>query len=114
MKIPVPENLGLINLPPKVELAIFLIKSELKNAKFINDLNDKEIDTHAGYLDFSGLILAMMGFGNDLTDEFMEWYFACQTRLLENVNPENDKELLEQAFNFYLDLLAKKRQSEVN
>ena len=38
MRIKFPENQRLVGLPPKVELAVFLIKEELKNMKFINDL----------------------------------------------------------------------------
>ena len=113
MKIKIPKNHLLVNLPPKVELAIFLINLELKNVKFTNDLNNKGIDTYAGFLDFSGLISAIMGFDNNLTDEFKEWYFDRQTQLVESIDPENDKELLEQAFNFYVDLVVKKRGLDV-
>ena len=110
MKIKIPKNHLLVNLPPKVELAIFLIKLELKNVKFTNDLNNKGIDTYAGFLDFSTLISVIMGFDNNLPDDFKEWYFDRQTQLVENIDPENDKELLEQAFNFYVDLVVKKRE----
>ena len=100
----------LIDLPPKIELTVFLIKLELKNVKFTNDLNNKGIDTYAGFLDFSTLILTIMGFDKTFTDEFREWYFDRQTQLVESVNPEGDKELLEKAFNFYVDLVVKKRE----
>ena len=53
-----------------------------------------------------------MGFDNNLTNEFKEWYFDRQTRLIENIDPKNDKELLKQAFNFYVDLVIKKREME--
>ena len=109
MKIEISEPPQLINLPPKVELTIFLIQLELKNVKFTNDLENKGIDTYAGFLDFSVLISAIMGFDNNLADEFKEWYFDRQTQLVESINLENDKELLEQAFNFYVDLVVKKR-----
>ncbi|MCG8321576.1 MAG: hypothetical protein MI921_18885 [Cytophagales bacterium] len=55
-----------------------------------------------------------MGFDGNLTDEFTEWYFDRQTQLVENIDPENDKELLEQAFNFYVDLMVKKRELDTN
>lgn len=106
MKIKIPKN------PPLVQLAIFLIKLELQNVKFTNDLNNKGIDTYAGFLDFSVLISAILGFDSNVTDEFKEWYFDRQTKLVENIDPENDKELLEQAFNFYVDLVVKKRKLE--
>ena len=113
MKIKIPKNPQLINLPPKVELTLFLIQSELKNVKFTNDLENKGIDAYAGFLDFSPLISAIMGFDNNLTNEFKEWYFDRQTKLVEKIDPKNGKELLEQAFNFYADLMIKKRELDL-
>ena len=71
MNIEIPKNQLLANLPPKVELILFLIKSELKNAKFTNDLNR-------------------------------------QAQLVEDIDTTNDREVMEQAFNFYVDLVVKK------
>lgn len=109
MKIQIPKNLRLINLPPNIEITVYLIKLELKNVKFTNDLNNKGFDPCAGILDFSMLISSIMGFDDNLTDEFTEWYFDRQTQLVENIDPENDKELSELAFNFYVDLVFRKR-----
>lgn len=113
MKIEISEPPQLVNLPPKVELIIFLIKSELKNVKFTNDLESKGVDSYAGFLDFSTLISAIMGFEYNSKNEFKEWYFDQQTKLVENIDPENEKELLEQAFNFYVDLMVKKRELDI-
>ena len=110
MKIKIPKNLRLVNLSPKIEFTLFLIQSELKYVKFTNDLENKGIDTYTGFLDFSALISAIMGFDNNLTNEFKEWYFDRQTQLVKNIDSENDKEFLEQAFNFYVDLVVKKRE----
>ncbi|MCG8320378.1 MAG: hypothetical protein MI921_12810 [Cytophagales bacterium] len=82
----------------------------MKNVKCANDLATKGIDAYAGFLDFSPLISAIMGFDNNLTNEFKEWYFDRQNKLVERMDPKNDKELLEQAFNFYADLIIKKRE----
>lgn len=60
MKIEISESPQLINLPHKVELTIFLIKSELKNVKFTNDPENKGVDSYAGFLDFSTLISAIV------------------------------------------------------
>ena len=109
MKIEIPENLQLTNLPPKIELTVFLINLELKNVKFTNDLNNRGIDTYAGFLDFSALISAIMGLDKYFTDEFREWYFDRQTQLVESVSLEDDKDMLEKAFDFYVDLVVKKR-----
>ncbi|MCG8321288.1 MAG: hypothetical protein MI921_17425 [Cytophagales bacterium] len=110
MKIKIPKNLPLINLPPKVELALFLIKTELKNVRFTNDLNEKDIDTYNGFLDLSTLISSILGFGNNLPDEFKEWYFDRQTQLVENIDLEDDQELLGQALHSYVDLGVKKQE----
>ncbi|MDN5210478.1 hypothetical protein QQ020_00415 [Fulvivirgaceae bacterium BMA12] len=110
MKIKFLKNQSLVNLPPNVELIVFLIKEELKNVKFTNDLSRAGVDTCIGFLDFSPLISAIIGFENSPSDEFTEWYFERQTELVENIDVRNDQELLEQAFNFYVDLLVKKRE----
>ena len=113
MKIKFPENQLLASLPPKVELAIFLIKAELKSVKFTNDLHKEGTDASAGILDLSPLTSAIVGFKNNLTDEFREWYFDRQTELVASTDVQNDKELLKQAFNFYVDLEVKKRESVI-
>ena len=110
MKIKIPENPLSISLPPKVELALFLIKAELKNLKTINVLHKKRVDAAAGLFDFSALILEILGFDNNAADEFNEWYFKRQNKLVEKIDPGEDKELSLLAMNFYLDLLAKKHE----
>ena len=113
MKIKFPKNPPLVTLPPKAELAILLIKAELKNLKFINDLSKKGIDASANLSDFSALIFAIIGFDGRLTDELYEWYLHHQIKLTENIDPMNDKELRKLAFSFYVDLVIKKRESDV-
>ena len=110
MKIKLPKNPSLVTLPPKAELAILLIKAELKNLKFINDLTQKGIDASAGLSDLSELILAVVGFDGGTTDEIHEWYFQRQLKLTENIDPSNGKALWKQAFYFYVDLINKKRE----
>ena len=51
-----------------------------------------------------------MGFGNNLPDEFKEWYFDRQIKLVENIDLEDDQELLGQALHFYVDLAIKKQE----
>ena len=52
MKIKFLKSQPLVNLPPNVELIVFLIKEELKNVKFTNDLSRAGVDTCIGFLDF--------------------------------------------------------------
>lgn len=96
-----------------VELALSLIKAELQNLKFINDLNRAGVDASTHLLDFSALILEIMGFDHDTTDQFYEWYSRRQRKLVENVDPDNDKSFRERAFDFYVDLVVKKRELDV-
>ena len=84
------------------ELAITLIKAELQNLKLIDGLNRAGVDVSAYLLDFSSLILKIMDFKHITSDEFYEWYFCHQKKLVENIHPENDKEFRERAFNFML------------
>lgn len=87
-----------------------LIKAELQNLKLIDGLNRAGVDASAYLLDFSSLILKIMGFEHITSDEFYEWYFCRQKKLVEHIHPENDKEFRERAFNFYVDLVVKKRE----
>lgn len=91
------------------EFVISLIKEELHNLKFINDLNRAGIDASTHLSDFSTLILEVIGFGHKASDEFYEWYVNRQNELVENIDPGNDKEFRERAFKFYVDLMVKKR-----
>lgn len=93
----------------RVEFALSLIKAELQNLKLISDLNRTGIDASTHLLDFSTLILEIMGFDHDTTDHFYEWYSHRQRMLVENVDADDDKAFLERAFNFYVDLAIKKR-----
>ena len=96
-----------------VELALSLIKAELQNLKFINDLNRAGVDASTHLLDFSALILEIMGFDHDTTDQFYEWYSHRQRMLVENIDADDDKTFRERAFDFYVDLVVKKRELDV-
>ena len=114
MKIKIPENQPLVSLPSKVEIAIYLINEELKSVKFTNDLHKRGTDASAGILDLTPLTSTIMGFGDNLTDEFREWYFDRQSQLVEAIDWEDDKKLLEKAFDFYVDLIIKIRELDAN
>jgi hypothetical protein len=109
MKIELPKNLPLIKLPSRVELTIFLIREELKNRKFTKGLEKVGFDTSDCSSDFSSLILALAGFQNR-TDELYEWYFNQSEEYSEKFDLSDWKELNEQAFNFYIDLLMERRK----
>jgi hypothetical protein len=110
MKIELPKNLPLIKLPSQVELTIFLIKEELKNRKFTKGLDKVGFDTSDCSSDFSSLILALIGF-KERPDELYEWYFKLMDEFAEKIDLSDWKELNEQAFNFYIELLMEKKKN---
>ena len=99
-----------VRLPPKVELAISLIKAELKNLKFINDMLKQGIDASASLWDFGELILGLAGFDNDISDELNEWYFTRQTQLVKDIEAGDDEDFSHAAFDFYIDLMVKRQE----
>ncbi|MDN5211851.1 hypothetical protein QQ020_07305 [Fulvivirgaceae bacterium BMA12] len=104
------QNPPKFNLPPKIQLAISLIKAELKNLKFVNDMNRQGIDASTGLWDFGSLILGLVGFDNQLSDELSEWYFNCQNDLIETIDQWDEQTFSEQAFYFYINLEIKRRE----
>ena len=114
MKTIIPEGPPNKCFLPNIEFSLSLIKEELKNLKSINDLNNAGIDASSGLLDFSKLILRAIGFDDNLPDEFYEWYFRRQNKLVEYIDKENDEEFHYQALNFYIDLVVKKKECEVS
>ena len=90
---------------------ILLIKEVLYNLKLIKDLGRAGIDASIHLSDFSALILEITGFTEHKTsDEFYTWYTNCQNKLVENIDPKDAKEFRERAFDFYIDLVVKKRE----
>lgn len=109
MNTKLPDDPPLVRLTPKIEFVTLLIKEELKNLKFINDLDKAGIDASAYLVDFSTSILSMLKFSNNITDDFWNWYLTRQNQLVKNIDPKDDNQCLQQAFNFYVDLVIKKR-----
>ena len=110
MKVKTNESPPTIHFPPNAKLAISLIKEELRNLKFINDLYKTGVDATTGLLDFSGSILEIMGFESKLADELSEWYYNQQNKLVKNIDINNEEDFKERAFSFYIDLLVRKRE----
>lgn len=104
------ENPLPVRLPPKVELAISLIKAELKNLRFINDILRQGIDASSRLWDFGELILELANLDTDATDALNEWYFARQTQLIKNIEAGDDEGFSAAAFEFYIDLVMKQRE----
>lgn len=109
MTIEIPENLQLIKLPPSAEMTLFLIGEEMKNRRLINRLELAGFDTAFSGADLSILILSLIGF-DPRPDELYEWYTNVLNEACEKANPADTTEWKQAVFDFYMELVAKKRK----
>jgi len=106
----VPKDLSLVKLPPRIELALYLIKAELRNRKFMNGLEAVGFDTTFVSFDFSSIILNLAGF-DIRSDEVYEWYNNLLEKYLPQVEMKEPIDALnEYAFSFWLDIEMEKRK----
>ena len=107
-------NFDNINIPPaklptEVELILFLIKEEIKNRKFTEQLGKIGFDTTICTIDFSKIILSLVGYEN-IDDQLYLDYFKLIDSYIEKFDLwEIGKPLHEHAFNVYIDLMVEKR-----
>jgi hypothetical protein len=110
-------DLDNLNFPPiklsgKTELILYLIKVEIKNRKLLNGLNDLGFDTTPYTIDFSQIVLSIIGF-EKLSEEMLNFYNELMDRYIENVDIWNfGEELNDVTFSIYSDLLMRKRESD--
>jgi hypothetical protein len=105
-----PKNLGLAKLPPHLEIAVYLLKAELKNRKFIKCLEQVGFDNSLCALDFSSLIMKLIGFDMDSDDKF-EFYNDRLEAYVQDIDiREDDDNLNKIAFDFYLEIEAEKKR----
>jgi hypothetical protein len=107
MEIKLTGNPPLVKLPNKIDLTLFLIREELKNKKFTNDLEKIGFDLTFFSSDFSRIICSQIGLHN-LTEEFYEWYDNKINDFCKEINLSDGLKLTEEAFNFYVILMVKK------
>jgi hypothetical protein len=108
MKIEIPNRLQLIKLPPAVEMTLFLIGEEMKSRQLLNRLENAGFDTAHAHADLSVLILSLIGF-DPRPDELYEWYDEKLNQACKKVNPADSEEWKEVVFEFYLELLEKRK-----
>ena len=109
MEIKLTGNSPLVKLPPKTDLILFLIREELKNKKFTNDLEKIGFDLTFFSSDFSRIICSLIGI-NNRTDEFYVWYDNKINNFCEEIDLHDGLNLTEQAFSFYVILMMKKSE----
>jgi hypothetical protein len=105
-----PKNMGLVKLPSRLEIAVYLIKAEIKNRKFTKGLEQIGFDTTICMFDFSSLILQLVGI-DARTDEMFEFYNNLLESYVQKMELEKDDDHLnELAFSFYHEIEAEKRK----
>jgi hypothetical protein len=108
MKINCPKNLSLVKIPQEAELAIFLIRQELKSLTLTNKFNEMGFDGSICTSDFSSLIFSLFEF-DQKSDEFYEWYLGQLDVFCKDVDLSDGATLSKQAFDFYVHLVIEKR-----
>jgi hypothetical protein len=116
MDLDLPGNLGLVKIPPDLslssvqEIAIFLIKAELKNRKFTEQLEQVGFDPTYSALDLGTVVLQLLGFKNR-SDETYEWYQKRVEHYLPRVILKDDGEVLNAlAIDLFKELRLKRSQ----
>ncbi len=109
MHIEIPDRLQLIKLPPAAEMTLFLIGEEMKNRRLINRLEQAGFDTALSCADLSILILSLIGF-DPRPDELYEWYTNALNEACEKTDPADVAEWKQAVFDFYLELVERKRK----
>jgi hypothetical protein len=110
MEMDLPKNLGLVKLPPHIEIAVYLIKAELKNRKFTKSLELIGFDSSLGFLDLCPLILKLIGY-ESRTDATFEVYYNLLESYIEHMDVrEKEEDLNQLALSFYMELEKKKQQ----
>lgn len=107
MEIKLTQNSPLVKLPQKIDLTLFLIREELKNKKFTNDLEKIGFDLTFFSSDFSRIICLQIGLKN-LTEDFYEWYDNEINNFFKEIDLSDGLKLTEEAFKFYVILMMKK------
>lgn len=103
-------NLDLYNIPEneEIQIAVFLIASDLQTRKLRSGLISIGCDNCFCVSDLCDLVLAIVGF-EDRPNELYEFYFELLDQYYEKVNYENDFPAKE-AFSIYKILKSEKQK----
>jgi hypothetical protein len=95
------DNHGGHKMPAPFDIAIYLIKAELKNRKFTKALEDVGFDTTFYSLDFSALILDLLGFETRSDDTFETYHQLLENYVQKIDLKDQDENLSRIASEFY-------------
>lgn len=93
-------------LPFDQDLILHLIRKELQDAKFVNELNRLGFGSSIFAADLGVVILSLVGFANPI-DELWEWYFQRLNAYTEQIDLEDNASVDGLAMEFYLELKRK-------
>lgn len=99
-----------IKLPRKVELALFLIQSELKTRKFFHGLRNVGLDDCDYQCHFNALIADCIGL-DDLRDEAFSRFDEILEKYSVKIEPDNES-LMKQVMSAYVELVLEKKNQQ--
>jgi len=88
-------------LPSPSQIAIYLIKAELKNRKFTKTLEEVGFDTTFYSLDFSTLILDLLGFKSRSDETYETYHQLLENHVQDFELKDDDEDLQRVAASFY-------------
>jgi hypothetical protein len=100
-------NVRLVNLPPDIELILFMIREELKSTALFNGLARVGLDDCYFQSHFGTLILAYMGF-EERSDDLYEFYNDLIDKYSEKIEADNDV-TMKCAFDVYVEIMIEKK-----
>src|SRR5258706_8201640 len=99
-----------IKPPKKVELALFLIQSELKTRKFFNGLRNVGLGDCDYQCNFNALIADCIEF-DDHRDEDFSRFDEILEKYSEEIEADNES-LMMQVMNVYVELVLEKKKQQ--
>lgn len=118
MELGLPKHLGLLKLPKEVrllppqEIAVYLLAVELKNRRFMEQLETLGFDVAYYAFDFGSLILRLCGFeGRD--DDTYDWYQKRLDHFVQQVTLKQDEQALNDiAWGFFSEIDRKCKEQK--
>jgi hypothetical protein len=101
-------NVRLVNLPPDIELILFMIREELKSTALFNGLARVGLEDFYLQSHFSTLVLSYMGF-EERPDDLLECYTDLISTYSEKVEADNDV-IMKCAFDVYVEMMIEKKK----
>jgi hypothetical protein len=101
-------NVRLVKLPANIEFILYLIKEELKSAKFFNGLARLGFGDSYYESDLGTLVLAYCGF-DTTPDELYEFYVDLIDRYSDKIEEDNET-VMKYAFKVYIEIMIEKKR----